>query len=164
MSDTVWQSAHSAPRADDNYSYSRTFVAVYADNPTEPFPCKTRNGHFYDLDDCDADCGWVRVDPTGLLWAEMPKPTLAVLTEAKAIVITAIQTFRAIKGEADKLPVVMEFTSLDEAADTISALLKKTGHQFHAESRDHILDLTINSGVNISHEDYRIEIRVVSAS
>mgnify|MGYP006901864857 CR=1 FL=1 len=79
MTVTLWQTAPNAPRAEDDYSYSRTFIAVLPNNPNEPFPCKTRNGKFYDLDDYDVEGGWEQIDPTGLLWTDMPKPTISVM-------------------------------------------------------------------------------------
>lgn len=81
MTDIAWRTADTAPQPADDFSFSRTFLAAIPSHPDEPFPCKTREGRFYDLDSVD-NCGeWNEVNPIGLLWADMPKPGIGLFGE-----------------------------------------------------------------------------------
>lgn len=72
----VWSDAESAPRPADRYSWSRTFIAFAPEYGKQPFPCKQREGKFYDLDVVHNDADWGEVDNIqGLIWTDMPTPS-----------------------------------------------------------------------------------------
>lgn len=161
-STAVWQTSNTAPTGADEYSHSRTFIAVIPGAYDDPFACKTKNGKFYDIEACDRHGDWDTVSPEGLLWTEMPVPSAADIAAASRVVVTALKIFRPVKDEKTKGPVTMEFVSLEEASEKIGSMLRKDNHQFHAEARNHILKMVPDETVRIHHEDYRIEVKRVA--
>lgn len=154
-----WKSLYTAPRPEGNNFYSRTFLVL---NAFGPFPCHAdRAGRIYDLTQVSRDgehdeliC-W-----SGLLWCEMPKPS-ADLQKTMKVGVVAVQTFRP--GPSKKKRVVPhEFYVLEEAAAAVGKILEETGHQFHAEARQHILEIEPGKSITISHEDYSIEVKNVA--
>ena len=103
MTDIAWRTAETAPQPADDFSFSRTFLAAIPSHPAEPFPCKTREGRFYDLDSVD-NCGeWNEVDPAGLLWADMPKPSIGLFGEESD---TEAETGTTAPAAADRVTQV----------------------------------------------------------
>ncbi|MAC11039.1 MAG: hypothetical protein CMN74_02170 [Sphingorhabdus sp.] len=153
-----WKSLYTAPRPQGNDFYSKPFLVLGAFGP---FPCHAdRQGRVYDLTDVSPDGEYDELTCwSGLLWCEMPKPS-ADLQKTMKVGVVAVQTYHPGPGKKKRV-VSHEFYVLEEAAAAIGKILEETGHQFHAEARQHILEIDPGKSIMISHEDYSIEVKNV---